>query len=127
MRDKSTLCQRLFILCKAIKMFENTFLSIAYADDSTFFLKDKNSFKEFMNTFNYFSSFTDLKLNLSKYEVGGIGALKGVKVAICGIKCIDLTKEAIKVSGVSVCYDKNLQLESNFRKTILNIERILKM
>ena len=59
--------------------------------------------------------------------MAGIGALKGVKVAICGIKCIDLTKEAIKVSGVSVCYDKNLQLESNFRKTILNIERTLRM
>ena len=91
------------------------------------FLKDKNSIKELLNTINYFSSFMVLKLNLSKCEVARIGALKGVKVAICGIKCIDLTKEAIKVSGVSVCYDKNLQLESNFRKTILNIERILKM
>ena len=29
--------------------------------------------------------------NLSKCEVAGIGALKGVKVIICGIKCIDLT------------------------------------
>ena len=52
-----------------------------------------------------------------------MGALKGVKVAICGIKCIDLTKEAIKILGVFFSYDKNLQLEYNFRKTIL----ILKM
>ena len=81
------------------------------------FLKDKNSIKELLNTINYFSSFMGLKPNLSKCEVARIGALKGVKVAICGIKCIDLTKEAIK----------NLQLENNFRKTILNIERILKM
>ena len=56
-----------------------------------------------------------------------IGALNWVKVAICGIKCIDLTKEAIKILGVFFSYDKNLQLENNFRKTILNIERILKM
>ena len=48
-----------------------------------------------------------------------IGALKGIKVAICGIKCIDLTKEAIKILGVFFSYDKNLQLEYNFRKTIL--------
>ena len=68
-----------------------------------------------------------LKPNLSKCEVAGIGALKGVKVAICGIKCIDLTKEAIEISAVFFSYDKNLQLENNFRKTILNIERILKM
>ena len=134
--DKATLCQRIFFtLCldillmliknnkniKGIKMFENTFLCIAYADDSTFFLKDKNSIKELLNTINYFSSFTGLKPNLSKCKV------IGVKVAICGIKCIDLTKEAIKILEVFFSYDKNLQPENNFRKTILNIQRILKM
>ena len=49
------------------------------------------------------------------------------KVAICGIKCIDLTKETIKILVVFFSYDKNLQLENNFRKTILNIKKILKM
>ena len=58
--------------------------------------------------------------------MAGVGALKKVKVEICGIKCIDLTK-AIKILEVFFSYDKNLQLEKNFRKTILNIERILKM
>ena len=42
-------------------MFENTFLDIPYADDSTFFLKDKNSVKKLLNTINYFPSFTGLK------------------------------------------------------------------
>ena len=64
---------------KGIKMFENTFLDIPYADDSTFFLKDKNSVEKLLNTINYFPSFTGLKPNLSKCEVAGIGALKGVK------------------------------------------------
>ena len=123
---------KLFLLIKnkyikGIKMFENTFLYAAYADDSTFFLKDKNSTKELLNIINYFSSFTGSKPNLSKYELAGIGALKGVKVAICGMKCIGLTKEAIKLLRVFFSYDKNLQLENNFRKTILNIDRILKM
>ena len=86
----------------------------------SFFLKDKNSN-------NYFSSFTGLKPNLSKCEVTGIGALKRVKVAICGIKCIYLTKQAIKIFGVFFSYDKNLHLENNCRKTVLNIERILKI
>ena len=53
--------------------------------------------------------------------------LKGVKAAICGIKCIDLTKETIKILGVFFSYDKNLQLEKNFRKTTLSIERIFKL
>ena len=105
-----------------IILFEITFLYTAYADDSTFFKKDKASVKELLNMVNYFSSFTSLKPNLSKCEVAGIGALTGVKLAICGIKCIELTKEAIKVLGVFFPYDKNLQLENNFRKTILNIE-----
>ena len=48
-------------------------------------------------------------------------------MAICGIKYLDLTKEAIKILGVFFPYDKNLRLENNFIKIILNIERILKM
>ena len=88
-------------------MFENTFRYTAYADDSTFFFKDKNSIKELLNTVNYFSSFTSLKPNLSKCEVAGVGALKGVMVAICEIKCIDLTKEAIKILGVFFLWQKS--------------------
>ena len=62
---------------KVIKMFKNTFLYTAYADDSTFFLKYKHSIKELLNTINYYSSFTGLKPNLSKCEMAGIGA--GIK------------------------------------------------
>ena len=43
------------------------------------------------------------------------------------MKRIDLTEKAITILGVLLSYDKNLQLENNFRKTILNIKRILKM
>ena len=112
---------------KDIKMFENTFLYTAYAEDSTFFLKDENSVTELLSTINYFSSSAGLKPNLSKNKETGIGALKGVKVAICGMKRIDLNEKAITILGVLLSYDKNLQLENNFRKTILNIKRILKM
>ena len=73
------------------------------------------------------SVMNELKPNLSKYEVAGICALKQVKVAICGIKCVDLTKKAIKIFGVFFSYNKNLPLEDNFKKTLLNTERILKM
>ena len=52
-----------------------------------------------MNTISLFSSFSGLRPNLSKCKVAGIGLLKGVKVAVCGIKCIDLTKDAIKILG----------------------------
>ena len=81
---------------KAVKMFEKKNFYTAYSDDSTFFLKDKNSVKKLLNTINYFSFFTGLKLNLSKCEVATIDAPKGAKVAIFGKKCITLTKEAIR-------------------------------
>ena len=130
----SVLClEKLFMLIKnnknikGIKMFKKAFLYTTYADDNTSFLKDKNSMKELFNTFSYFSSSTSLKPNLSKCEVADIGTLKGVKEATYGINCIDLTKEAIKILEVFFSYDKNLQLENNFRKRVSSIKRILKM
>lgn len=47
-----------------------------------------------------FYLFTGLKQNQSKCKIFGIGALKGVTVAVCGIKCIDLTKECLKILGI---------------------------
>ena len=102
----------LFILCveirfmllkkkiKSIKIFEKIFFILLTQLIVLFLKKDKNSVKELLNTINYFSSFTGLKPNLSKCEICGIATLKGVKVSIYGIKCIDLTKEAIKILGV---------------------------
>ena len=69
------------------------------ADDTTFFLKNFRSIKELLTTIPLFSSFSGLKQNLLKCEAG-IRLLKVVKVAVCGIKCIDLTKDAIKILGI---------------------------
>ena len=101
---------------KSLKILGNTFLYTAYADDTTFFLENLGSIKELLNTISLFSSFSGLKPNLSKCKVAGIGLLKGVKVAVCGIKCIDLTKNAIKILGIFFLYNKNIELEQNFRK-----------
>ena len=37
-----------------------------------------------------------LKPNLKKSEIAGIGALKGVQEAFCGLRCIDLNNETLK-------------------------------
>ena len=50
-----------------------------------------------VNSFHIFSSFSRLTPNLSKCEIAGIGVLKGVKVAVCGIQCVDLVLDAIKI------------------------------
>ena len=110
---------------KGVIIFQSIFRYTGYTDDSAFFLKDKNSIQELLNTVNCLLSFTILKPNLSIYEVSGVGLLKEVNVAICGIKCTELTKRAFKILGVFFSYEKNLK--NSFRKTILSIESILKM
>ena len=75
---------------KALDIFNHIILYIAYADDTTFFLKDKKSLIEVMKVFDIFSSFSGLKPNKSICEVAGIGALKEAKLALFGMKNIDL-------------------------------------
>ena len=84
----------------SLKILGNTFLYTVYTDDTRFFFKNLGSIKELLHTVSLFLSFSGLKPNLSKCEVAGIGLLKGVKVAVCGIKCADLTKDAIKILGI---------------------------
>ena len=91
---------------KGIEIFDHCYLYTAYADDTTFFLKDKESIKELIKMFALFSNFSGLKPNFSKCEIAGIGVLKSVKVAVCGMKCVDLTKETLKIVGVNFSYNK---------------------
>ena len=51
----------------------------------------------------------------------------GVTVAVCGIKCIDLTKECFKILGTYYSYNQNLQIEKTSLKTIKNKEKVLKI
>ena len=52
-----------------------------------------------VNSFHIFSSFSGLRPNLSKCEIAGTGVLKGVKVAVCGIRCVELVLDTIKILG----------------------------
>ena len=94
-----------------LNIFDKTFLYTAYADDTTFFLKDTKSVIELMNIFDTFSKFSELKPNKSKCEIAGIGALKGVQVALCGIRCIDLVSNIIKMLGIYYSYNEKLEIQ----------------
>ena len=80
---------------------------------------------ELGRTFKEFSSFSNLSPNMS--EIAGIGSLKGVETAVCGMKNIDLTKDAVKIIGISFSYNKAIQNELNFRTTISKIQAVLKL
>ena len=88
----------LFILCleilfilmnndpnvKGLEIFHYSYLYIAHAEDTTFFLKGENSIFYLSQKFKLFSVSSGLKPNTTKYEVAGIGVLKGVQVAVFG-------------------------------------------
>ena len=109
---------------KGLNIFDHCYLYSAYADDTTFFLKDVNSMKEMANSFHIFSSFSGLRPNLSKCEIAGIGVLKEVKVAVCGILCVDLVLDTIKILGTHFSYNGKLKEERNFCLIIANIQRV---
>ena len=64
-----------------LNIFENKFLYTAYADDTTFFLKEKKNVIELMKTFDIFLTFSGIKPNKSKCQIAGLDALKGVKLS----------------------------------------------
>ena len=74
---------------KSIEIFKYVFLYTAYADDSTFFLRNILSVKELINSFNQLYHFSGLKPNTGKCEIAGIGSLKGVTEAVCSLKSVD--------------------------------------
>ena len=111
-----------FILIKAnkrvkgINIFRHTYLHLAYAGDTTFFLREKRSIKELLNTFATFSKYSELKPNHEKCGTAGIGALKSVEVAVCGMKCIDLCNDTINITGIHFSYTNEKQNEKKLSR-----------
>ena len=121
-----------FILIKSNKnirgfhIFNHDFLYTAYADD-IFFLKDLDAVKNVLEMLNQFYMVSGLRPNFSKCEIAGIGSLKDAKVALCGLKSLDLTKENIKILSVHISYNKKLQDDINFCMTVKNICNVIKL
>ena len=93
----------LFLLIKTkpeiagMTLFDNCYLYYAYAEDTTFFLKDTISIKNMVDTFHLFSDLSGLKPNLSKFEITGIGVLKRVQVAVWGMRRVE--NDTLKILG----------------------------
>ena len=123
----------LFILIKSkleiegMTIFDYNYLYSAYGDVTTFFLKDIISVKHMVDTFHFFSYFSGLKPNLTKSETAGIGILKEVQVAVCGMRCIDLSIDTLKILGTHFSYNEKLKEEKNFYKTVTDMQRVLKI
>ena len=71
--------------------------------------------------------YAGFKIINAKCEIAGIGVKKGVKMALCGMECIDLTSDVIKILGIYFSYNKKLLQEKNFFNHIVKIQNILKL
>ena len=96
---------------EGLNICEYFFLYLAYEDHATFILKNVSSVAEIVSMIDYFSNFSKLKSNISKYEIANIGALKGVNVAVCGLKPVDLTSDTVKTLVLHFSYNKEIQNE----------------
>ena len=81
-------------------------------------------FVDILNFLSTFSLFSGLKPNLTKCEIAGIESLKGVQVAVFGMRCIDLCNEAIKILGTYFSYNSRIKEECNFLKIVSNVQSV---
>ena len=112
---------------KGFEIFQKKFIYTAYMDDTTFFVRNIESVINLLEHFKHFSQFSSLKPNKSKCEIAGIGALKGLKVALCGMRCVNLYEDTIKILRIHYSYNKKLENGKNFKKYIAKIENVLKL
>ena len=61
-----------------------------------------------VETFEELSCFSDLKPNITKCEITGLGPLKGVLEAVYGLKTADLTNDAIKILRIQLYQDSEI-------------------
>ena len=80
--------------------------------------------RQLMETWSTFSQYSCLNPNYEKCEIAEIGVLKSVKVAVCGMKCVTLCKDTIKITGVHFSYNKTNQDEKNFLEAIMKIQNV---
>ena len=89
------------------------------------FLQDTISIKHKVDAFYLFLYFSGLKPNLKKSKIGGIEALKEVQVASCGLRCIDLNNDPLKILGTHFSYNEKWREEKKY-KTVTDTQRVLK-
>ena len=98
----------------------------AFADDTTFFVKDKQSLNRILRLMANFEVFSSLKANIEKCKVCWLGKSKyrGDKPGNC--KLISLVTGSIKILGVHFSLDKTLSRDKNFSDLLVEMRAITK-
>lgn len=99
------------ILLKSIKNNEHKISLI-------FLWNNENPVWKIIKSFNLLSKFCGLTSNISKCQVAGIDSLKGFKLTIYGVRCNNLTNDAIKMLTIHFSCNQKLQVEKKILKSI---------
>ena len=51
--------------------------------------------------------------------------MKGLKVALCDVECVNLLINAIKILGMYFSYNKRLENENNFLDYITKLQKVI--
>ena len=51
--------------------------------------------------------------------------MKGVKVALCGVECLNLLTNIVKILGMYFPYNKKLENENNFLDHITKLQKFI--
>ena len=74
-----------------------------------------------------FKQFSSLKVNFDKSDLCGIGAKKGVEGAFCGVKCLNLLLNSIKILGVHFSYFQSLYNVRNYLTVLKSVQEVLNL
>ena len=107
-----------------IKVNTTNFLISQLADDTTLFLKDKNSVLFTLEILKHFELCAGLKLNKSKSEAIMLGNSNPQTRSICGIQFID---EPTKLLGIWICKETSKIPELNFSEKLSKFKHLLNM
>ena len=111
--EKSNNIKPLDLPCKPVK-------KIGYADDTTLFVKDEDSFIEVFSIINDFERATNSKININKTKLYGLGEWKGrVHWPIDGLK---IEVDHFTTLGITFSCDYDLALNYSWRKICDNIK-----
>ena len=72
--------------------------------------------------FKNFSIFSGLKSHKRNCQIASTGVLKGVQMALCGIECVKLKTNAVKILGIYFLYNSRLE---NDKKYMIKVEELL--
>ena len=110
---------------KAVRGFKIGDIEIrltAFADDSTFFVRDKQSINRNLIIMKTFGTFSSLNASIEKCEVCWIGQSRFRKDRPANCKLTSLVTSSIKILGVHFSYNKEIPDDKNF-SDLLNCMR----